>query len=623
MAGILLNRSRQAPAEDTPAFGGIAERFRRAGDLERAITLCRDGLKKFPDQLSARVTLGWSLLDKGQYEEARAELERVLRRAPDNLAAIRGLAELHDRSEGAMSSMEDHGEAWRPEPEVSEPAVQSSVAFPISTTGAAHNEDPFAPISLKFASTTTQAPPQVMHTAADAERVAQEAAIASAAMALLGVDRVELQGAAAAAMAASGAEDMSIDASASAPSAIASIPFIAAIGGERQGTFGDTISLDLDVMPFEAGADEPAVLEAGGASFHVMTAADGLRAASQADATADVHAAASAESDLAETEQLVASLQSFSMDDPAEGDLVIQVPAVSEPVDLSLELAAFEAPTTSESAFRFTPVSEVLPALDALVETTGDDSSFVDVQSSIVEDIAGVEQEEAEAMAAIAALHVETAASPMEIDPSTAAMAGEQSTIEGEALSTAWGFELVAPTAEDVAFAAEGGEAAVEPFPVETGEDAFGALSLFDIPELESEPAFVPDLAFALGQGDVDETEAVGAPLALAAAEPEFVPDLSEVMLTGEGMAALTSSPVSFESPVADVLADADLTASEAAFVPDLSAVALEESAATAVAEVVRLTGRVAEGKSALRALERFLSQVEYRRVQLAQGSVA
>src|SRR5678809_720155 len=117
MAGILLNRSRQAPAEDTPAFGGIAERFRRAGDLDRAIALCRDGLKKFPDQLSARVTLGWSLLDKGQYEEARAELERVLRRAPDNLAAIRGLAELHDRSEGAMPSMEDQRESWHPENE--------------------------------------------------------------------------------------------------------------------------------------------------------------------------------------------------------------------------------------------------------------------------------------------------------------------------------------------------------------------------------------------------------------------------------------------------------------------------------------------------------------------------
>ena len=105
--GLLLNRSRQVPAEDTPAFGGIAERFRRAGDLDRAITLCREGLRKFPTLLSARVTLGWALLDKGEYDEARRELEQVLRRAPDNLAAIRGLAELHDRTDHLRSSHHD------------------------------------------------------------------------------------------------------------------------------------------------------------------------------------------------------------------------------------------------------------------------------------------------------------------------------------------------------------------------------------------------------------------------------------------------------------------------------------------------------------------------------------
>lgn len=123
MAGILLNRSRQVPAEETPAFGGIAERFRRAGDLDRAIALCRDGLKRFPEQLSARVTLGWALLDKGQYDLARGELEQVLRKAPDNLAAIRGLAELHDRTEGALAAEDER--AWKSE-EVSTAAMSTA-----------------------------------------------------------------------------------------------------------------------------------------------------------------------------------------------------------------------------------------------------------------------------------------------------------------------------------------------------------------------------------------------------------------------------------------------------------------------------------------------------------------
>jgi hypothetical protein len=102
------------PAEETPAFGAIAERFRRAGDLERAIALCQDGLRRFPDHLSARVTLGWSLLDLGRYDEAREALEQVLKRAPDNLAAIRGLAELHDRAEHTMMLPMDGPGQWPP-----------------------------------------------------------------------------------------------------------------------------------------------------------------------------------------------------------------------------------------------------------------------------------------------------------------------------------------------------------------------------------------------------------------------------------------------------------------------------------------------------------------------------
>ena len=125
---LSLNRTRKVPAEDTAAFGAIAERFRRGGALERAVSLCREGLQKFPDHVSARVTLGWSLLDLGKYDEARLELEQVLRRAPDNLAAIRGLAELHDRFEHTLNLPMDGPGQWPPPPEATahiadEPAV--------------------------------------------------------------------------------------------------------------------------------------------------------------------------------------------------------------------------------------------------------------------------------------------------------------------------------------------------------------------------------------------------------------------------------------------------------------------------------------------------------------------
>ena len=84
------------------AFGVIAERFRRAGQPEKAVTLCREGLEKFPEHLSAQVTLGWSLRDMGKHQEAFDQLKSVLKRAPDNLAAIRGLAELHEQGIGLV-----------------------------------------------------------------------------------------------------------------------------------------------------------------------------------------------------------------------------------------------------------------------------------------------------------------------------------------------------------------------------------------------------------------------------------------------------------------------------------------------------------------------------------------
>ena len=79
------------------AFAQLAEEFRRAGRYDDAARVCRGGLSKHPTYLSARVTLGRALIELGRYEEAQTELEYVLRSAPENLAAIRGLGEIHQR----------------------------------------------------------------------------------------------------------------------------------------------------------------------------------------------------------------------------------------------------------------------------------------------------------------------------------------------------------------------------------------------------------------------------------------------------------------------------------------------------------------------------------------------
>ena len=95
-----------------------AEQVRRAGDAQRAVDLCRDALVRFPGHLSARVTLGWALLDLGKLKEAREEFESVRKSAPDNFAAIRGLAQLHVLEES-------HPEAYSFEDVDEEPASEA------------------------------------------------------------------------------------------------------------------------------------------------------------------------------------------------------------------------------------------------------------------------------------------------------------------------------------------------------------------------------------------------------------------------------------------------------------------------------------------------------------------
>lgn len=76
------------------AFAQLAEEYRRGGDHEQAIEVCRTGLAQYPSYLSARVTLARALTGLGRIAEARAELERVLQVAPDNIAAKRALDDL-------------------------------------------------------------------------------------------------------------------------------------------------------------------------------------------------------------------------------------------------------------------------------------------------------------------------------------------------------------------------------------------------------------------------------------------------------------------------------------------------------------------------------------------------
>jgi len=91
----LRRRVQKDPA--SIAFAQLAEEYRRAGQYAEAVEVCRAGLAIHPGYLSARVTLGRALLELGDLDPASQELQSVLAGAPENLSAIRGLAEIHQR----------------------------------------------------------------------------------------------------------------------------------------------------------------------------------------------------------------------------------------------------------------------------------------------------------------------------------------------------------------------------------------------------------------------------------------------------------------------------------------------------------------------------------------------
>ena len=99
----LRRRVQQDPS--SIAFAQLAEEYRRAGQAQDAVDASRAGLAIHPTYLSARVTLGRALLELNQLDDARQEFELVRKSAPDNLAAIRGLAEIYHRSGSLVDAL--------------------------------------------------------------------------------------------------------------------------------------------------------------------------------------------------------------------------------------------------------------------------------------------------------------------------------------------------------------------------------------------------------------------------------------------------------------------------------------------------------------------------------------
>lgn len=158
------------------------------GRHEEAIETCRAGLTRHPAYLSARVTLGRALIETGDYDAAREELETVLRSAPENLAAIRGLAQIHERL-GQSTEMDPHLAAMM-NAEVERVALAAASAPPAPPPAPSPAPIPVSPEPISVSSEPTPVSPEPI-VAAAAELVLETAHVPAIPEPLKAFARVE------------------------------------------------------------------------------------------------------------------------------------------------------------------------------------------------------------------------------------------------------------------------------------------------------------------------------------------------------------------------------------------------------------------------------------------------
>jgi len=77
-------------------FARVASNLLKKGNVDEAINICENGLKKFPYYAQAHYVLAACYLRKDLQREARNELERTLKYDPNHLRALKVLAELYN-----------------------------------------------------------------------------------------------------------------------------------------------------------------------------------------------------------------------------------------------------------------------------------------------------------------------------------------------------------------------------------------------------------------------------------------------------------------------------------------------------------------------------------------------
>jgi tetratricopeptide (TPR) repeat protein len=75
-------------------FAPLANEYRKAGDLQQAISICQAHLPQQPGHMSGHIVYGQALFEARQFDQARTVFETALALDPENLIALRYLGDI-------------------------------------------------------------------------------------------------------------------------------------------------------------------------------------------------------------------------------------------------------------------------------------------------------------------------------------------------------------------------------------------------------------------------------------------------------------------------------------------------------------------------------------------------
>jgi tetratricopeptide (TPR) repeat protein len=78
-------------------FALLADLYRKAGRVDDAIAVCRDGLIRHPHYATARLILAKALMSRQDFTGALVEIEAILRASPNDVQCHRLASEVHRR----------------------------------------------------------------------------------------------------------------------------------------------------------------------------------------------------------------------------------------------------------------------------------------------------------------------------------------------------------------------------------------------------------------------------------------------------------------------------------------------------------------------------------------------